>query len=71
MLIIPGCRRLCFKQTRVEAVKPCTFSVRIGELPDVKALAECPEVEADEAVGSDWGIYNRVRNTADRSTDCS
>ena len=41
---------IMLQQTRVEAVKP--FYARfIGTLPDVKALAGCPEDQAFEAVG--------------------
>lgn len=51
---------IMLQQTRVEAVKPY-FERFIAELPDVKALAECP----DEKLLKLWeglGYYNRVRN---------
>ena len=51
---------IMLQQTRVEAVKPY-FDRFIKELPDVKALAECP----DDKLLKLWeglGYYNRVRN---------
>lgn len=48
------------QQTRVEAVKPyfCRF---IRELPDIQALADCPE-EKLMKLWEGLGYYNRVRN---------
>ena len=51
---------IMLQQTRVEAVKPY-FSRFIGELPDVKALAACPE-EKLMKLWEGLGYYNRVRN---------
>lgn len=51
---------IMLQQTRVEAVKPY-FLRFIGELPDVKALAECPE-EKLMKLWEGLGYYNRVRN---------
>lgn len=51
---------IMLQQTRVEAVKPY-FLHFIGELPDVKALAECPE-EKLMKLWEGLGYYNRVRN---------
>ena len=51
---------IMLQQTRVEAVKPY-FLRFIGELPDVKALAECPE-EKLMKLWEGLGDYNRVRN---------
>lgn len=51
---------IMLQQTRVEAVKPY-FARFIGELPDVKALAECPE-ERLLKLWEGLGYYNRVRN---------
>ena len=48
------------QQTRVEAVKPY-FERFIKELPDVKALAECPE-DRYLKLWEGLGYYNRVRN---------
>ena len=48
------------QQTRVEAVKPY-FSRFIDALPDVRALAECPE-ERYLKLWEGLGYYNRVRN---------
>lgn len=51
---------IMLQQTRVEAVKPY-FERFTRELPDVKALAECP----DDKLLKLWeglGYYNRVRN---------
>ena len=51
---------IMLQQTRVEAVKPY-FERFTKRLPDVEALAECPE---DELLNL-WeglGYYNRVRN---------
>ena len=51
---------IMLQQTRVEAVKPY-FKRFIGELPDIQALAACPE----EKLMKLWegrGYYNRVRN---------
>ena len=45
---------------KVEAVKPY-FQRFIGELPDVQALAECPE-EKLMKLWEGLGYYNRVRN---------
>ena len=51
---------IMLQQTRVEAVKP--FFLRfIGELPDVKALAECPE-EKLMKLWEGLGYYSRARN---------
>ena len=51
---------IMLQQTRVEAVKPY-FLRFIGELPDVKALAECPK-EKLMKLWEGLGYYNRVRN---------
>ena len=51
---------IMLQQTRVEAVKPY-FLRFIGELPDVKALAECPEEKLIK-LWEGLGYYNRVRN---------
>ena len=51
---------IMLQQTRVEAVKPY-FLRFTGELPDVKALAECPE-EKLMKLWEGLGYYNRVRN---------
>ena len=51
---------IMLQQTRVEAVKPY-FQRFIGELPDVQALAECPE-EKLMKLWEGLGYYNRVRN---------
>ena len=51
---------IMLQQTRVEAVKPY-FLRFIGELPDVQALAECPE-EKLMKLWEGLGYYNRVRN---------
>ena len=48
------------QQTRVEAVKPY-FHRFIKELPDIAALAECPE-EKLLKLWEGLGYYNRVRN---------
>lgn len=51
---------IMLQQTRVEAVKPY-FQRFIQELPDVAALAECPE-ERLLKLWEGLGYYNRVRN---------
>lgn len=51
---------IMLQQTRVEAVKPY-FHRFIEELPDVAALAECPE-EKLLKLWEGLGYYNRVRN---------
>ena len=51
---------IMLQQTRVESVKPY-FQRFIGELPDVQALAECPE-EKLMKLWEGLGYYNRVRN---------
>lgn len=51
---------IMLQQTRVEAVKPY-FERFIHELPDVKALAECPEDKLLK-LWEGLGYYNRVRN---------
>lgn len=51
---------IMLQQTRVEAVKPY-FTRFITELPDIKALAECPE-EKLLKLWEGLGYYNRVRN---------
>ena len=51
---------IMLQQTRVEAVKPY-FQRFIEELPDIKALAECPE-EKLLKLWEGLGYYNRVRN---------
>lgn len=51
---------IMLQQTRVEAVKPY-FRRFIEELPDVQALAECPE-EKLMKLWEGLGYYNRVRN---------
>lgn len=51
---------IMLQQTRVEAVKPY-FDRFIKELPDVKALAECPEDKLLK-LWEGLGYYNRVRN---------
>ena len=51
---------IMLQQTRVEAVKP--FFERFTEaLPDVKALADCPE-DSLLKLWEGLGYYNRVRN---------
>ena len=51
---------IMLQQTRVEAVKPY-FERFIAKLPDVKALAQCPEDEYLK-LWEGLGYYNRVRN---------
>ncbi len=51
---------IMLQQTRVEAVKPY-FERFIGELPDIKALADCPEDRLLK-LWEGLGYYNRVRN---------
>lgn len=51
---------IMLQQTRVEAVKPF-FERFINRLPDIKALAECPEDELLK-LWEGLGYYNRVRN---------
>ena len=51
---------IMLQQTRVEAVKPY-FNRFIRELPDVEALAACPE-EKLLKLWEGLGYYNRVRN---------
>lgn len=51
---------IMLQQTRVEAVKPY-FERFIRALPDVKALAECPEDKLLK-LWEGLGYYNRVRN---------
>ena len=51
---------IMLQQTRVEAVKPY-FERFMKALPDVKALAECPEDELLK-LWEGLGYYNRVRN---------
>lgn len=51
---------IMLQQTRVEAVKPY-FDRFLRELPDVRALAECPEDKLLK-LWEGLGYYNRVRN---------
>lgn len=51
---------IMLQQTRVEAVKPY-FDRFIREIPDVKALAECPEDKLLK-LWEGLGYYNRARN---------
>ena len=51
---------IMLQQTRVDAVKPY-FKRFIGELPDIQALAACPE-EKLMKLWEGLGYYNRVRN---------
>lgn len=51
---------IMLQQTRVEAVKPY-FERFISELPDIPALAACPE-EKLMKLWEGLGYYNRVRN---------
>lgn len=51
---------IMLQQTRVEAVKPY-FERFIKELPDVYALAECPE-DKYLKLWEGLGYYNRIRN---------
>lgn len=51
---------IMLQQTRVEAVKPY-FHRFITELPDIEALADCPE-EKLLKLWEGLGYYNRVRN---------
>ncbi len=51
---------IMLQQTRVEAVKPF-FERFLSRLPDIKALAECPEDELLK-LWEGLGYYNRVRN---------
>lgn len=51
---------IMLQQTRVEAVKPY-FDRFIRELPDAKALAQCPEDKLLK-LWEGLGYYNRVRN---------
>lgn len=51
---------IMLQQTRVEAVKPF-FERFANRLPDVQALAECPEDELLK-LWEGLGYYNRVRN---------
>ena len=48
------------QQTRVEAVKPY-FARFLRELPDIEALADCPE-EKLLKLWEGLGYYSRVRN---------
>ena len=56
---------IMLQQTRVEAVKPY-FQRFITELPDIEALAECPE-EKLLKLWEGLGYYNRVRKEAART----
>ena len=51
---------IMLQQTRVEAVKPY-FERFVGALPDVRALAECPEDRLLK-LWEGLGYYNRARN---------
>lgn len=51
---------IMLQQTRVEAVKPY-FERFMKELPDIRALAECPEDRLLK-LWEGLGYYNRVRN---------
>ena len=51
---------IMLQQTRVEAVKPY-FQRFMQELPDIQALAECPEDKLLK-LWEGLGYYNRVRN---------
>ena len=51
---------IMLQQTRVEAVKPY-FTQFVRELPDVKALAQCPQ-ERLMKLWEGLGYYSRVRN---------
>lgn len=51
---------IMLQQTRVEAVKPY-FERFVSELPDVNALAECPETKLMK-LWEGLGYYNRARN---------
>ena len=51
---------IMLQQTRVEAVKPY-FERFVGALPDVRALAECPE-DGLLKLWEGLGYYNRARN---------
>lgn len=51
---------IMLQQTRVDTVMPYYYSF-IGRLPDVKALAECPEDELSK-LWEGLGYYSRVRN---------
>ena len=51
---------IMLQQTRVEAVKPY-FRRFVSELPNIQALAECPE-ERLLKLWEGLGYYNRVRN---------
>lgn len=51
---------IMLQQTRVEAVKPY-FQRFMKELPDIKALCECPEDKLLK-LWEGLGYYNRVRN---------
>ena len=51
---------IMLQQTRVEAVKPF-FARFIEALPNVRALAECPEDRLLK-LWEGLGYYNRVRN---------
>ena len=51
---------IMLQQTRVEAVKPY-FQRFMEELPDIEALARCPE-EKLLKLWEGLGYYNRVRN---------
>lgn len=51
---------IMLQQTRVEAVKPF-FERFLAALPDVRALAECPEDDLLK-LWEGLGYYNRVRN---------
>lgn len=51
---------IMLQQTRVEAVKPY-FERFVSTLPDVRALAECPEEDLLK-LWEGLGYYNRVRN---------
>lgn len=51
---------IMLQQTRVEAVKPY-FERFVRELPDIRALSECPEDKLLK-LWEGLGYYNRVRN---------
>ena len=54
---------IMLQQTRVEAVKPY-FERFIRELPDIPALAACPEEKLSEAVGRAWLLQPRPQHAA-------
>ena len=57
---------IMLQQTRVEAVKPY-YERFLKALPDVAALAACPEDQFDEALGGAWLLQPREKYAESRS----